>query len=180
MKQIMLNIPRKNKSFIIVFISLFFYTACNTKTSEEIVPIIKDEINHNENNFNKLNTLIIKSNYQTPFFIRRNRSEAMTYIVDSIENSYSIPDSSLSKKIYKFLGTKYLGVGVYKNIIIYFYYLRNSNFDNYHLIYFKKAPVNKFENYQFYETNNIPKETSGWIYHIKGNWYLLSPFPDKE
>ena len=33
----------------------------------------------------------------------------------------------------------------------------------------------RFSNYKFYDTNNIPRETYGWIYRISKNWYICSP-----
>ncbi|MBQ3689100.1 MAG: hypothetical protein II937_04450 [Bacteroidales bacterium] len=33
----------------------------------------------------------------------------------------------------------------------------------------------RFSNYKFYDTNNIPIETYGWIYRISKNWYICSP-----
>jgi len=36
----------------------------------------------------------------------------------------------------------------------------------------------RFSNYKFYDTNNIPIDTYGWIYRISKNWYICSPDDD--
>jgi len=176
-KQKMLKI--NNFFFAILFMLLF---SCNIKDPDEIIDIMTIALNDNMEPLKYINNWIDKQSdkYPYPYTLSVNRSDVLGEIYYD-DGFYSIDDDVFAHYLTSFIYfTDFIAIEVDKNVIYYRHIERNKEYKDFNLIYIRNGKKTDLHEYKFYETGNIPKEVTGWVYHLQGNWYVLSPFPDKE
>ncbi len=181
MKQIRL-LSRRNKSYFIILLLLMY--SCNTINTKDAINYFQDNLIKNEKKYQYTNKKINEIPCDYPFGLEGIRAKQIFYIDSDNGHCPKLKDQEFAHFLWKFVRKEYLGIGVYEDVIRYSYsHIRNKNLTGYHLLYLKTDKKNgyyfnklKQNNYKFYETNNIPSEIDVWVYHLKGKWYLQSPF----
>lgn len=176
---------RTNNYFLIIFV-VFLYS-CNTNDTKYSVKYFSDEITNNKKEYAYINNKILELRYFFPYSLTGYRAKQIFYLINKNDSSIALKDERFATYLWKFVRKEYLEVCVYDDVIRYSYSdIRNENLNGYHVLYLKKEIKNGsyfeklvFDKYKFHETGNIPKEIDGWVYHIEGNWFIQSPFPEK-
>jgi len=163
--------------YICFIVVIFFFLACDKKDSTYICKEVENTLKTDKDDCLKMNQWLISQVYEKPYIIRRDRH--LKIIVEKEYTNDSIPQISDIKTV-NFISdflkiNKLFCIVVYTNRIV--YYLENRNSKHYHLklINFNDTIPTNFGKYKFYETGQFPVEESGWLYHVKNNWYLESP-----
>jgi len=152
----------------------------NTESSEEIIKTMNITLSKNRNDLEFINKWIDKQNYPLPYFLWRNRSDAIGK-VHYKNRTRDINDQYFANYLANFIrSSDFNKISVYKDYISYEFSIRNESLISYNLVYFRNdESVKNFNTYQIYQKGIVPKEISGWLYHLKENWYVKSPVDEK-
>jgi len=152
-------------------------------TNRKIIDFVLEDFSKNKDDYFQIVTIIDKLPISKgrPYTIYRPHSQDKLSIScnDFYDATYV---DSLMTKLRKFITRSDYSYVIEQNILVSFKCdIRNSEFVNARLIYFYNETENINDRYSGLEIgseNNIPLQTSNWIYIIDKNWiiYLSKPF----
>lgn len=177
-KPLMLFIRMMTISCILTF-------SCNTHSNNEIIHYISDFKQKNNNDLYKitawLNQHKKRFNEYCVISCVRDKNIAVIQTHDKRNHGIDMTRFVTPRYLFNFITKSNMQSIVFnKNNIIFVFGIRNCDFGYCQLMYSDSLIYDDFKEYDFYQ-NELPQNTSYWIYQLDSCWYVKSPpHPSKK
>jgi len=159
--------------FAWIFITLL--PSCEIKKGDEMIEYISNKLEKYKHE--EIIAWTERENIYPKYYMDIDSSRIKVFNLEEREFSY-LDDPQFESFLIRFYEDfRIYRIMVYPDIIEFITSIRNPSWDSYSLIYFKVLKPRFYTEYPFYDSNNKPKESVGWMYKLEDKWYLESMIP---